>query len=74
MSWVLLGVISFLGSASNGSTVLVMSSEVSPSFPSVDDPSWQCGDKHSLCLDSVPDIPQREDSGGHRPVNILVSL
>ena len=37
-------------------------------FPSVDDSSWWCGDRHSLCLDSVPDIEQREDSGGPWPV------
>ena len=41
---------------------------MSPSFPSVDDPSWGCGDKNYLCLGSVPDIAQREDSGGPRPV------
>ena len=48
-----------------------MSSEGSPSFPSEEDPSWICGDKHALCLDSVPDIAQREDSGGPRPVASL---
>ena len=45
-----------------------MPSEVSPSFSSVDDPSWLCGDRHSLCLDSVSDIVLREDSEGPRPV------
>ena len=28
----------------------------------------QRGDRHSLCLDSVPDIAQKEDSGGPLPV------
>ena len=55
---------SFLVLASNSNTVWVCLLRVSPSFPSVDDPSWACGDKHYLCLDSV----QRENSGGPQPV------
>ena len=42
--------------------------KVFPSFPSVDDPSWLCSDRHCLCRDSVPDTAQREDSGGLSPV------
>ena len=48
--------------ASNSSTVwLCLVKKCGLHFP-----RWmiQRGDRHSLCLDSVPDIAQREDSGG----------
>ena len=54
--------------ASNGTTVWLCIVKVSASFPSVDDPSWCCGDRHYRCLTSVSDIAQRKDSGGPRPV------
>ena len=41
---------------------------LSPSFPLVEGPSWLCGDKHSLYPGIVPDIAQKEGSGGPRPV------
>ena len=41
---------------------------LSPSFPLVEDPYWWCGDKHYLYPGIVPDIAQKEGSGGPRPI------
>ena len=49
--------------ASNGNWLYLVCS-----FPSVNGPSCGRGEEHSLCLDNVPDILHRYDSGGPRPV------
>ena len=54
--------------ASNGSAVWLCLVKSVSFISSMDDPTWRCSDRHSLCLDSVPDIAQREESGGPRPV------
>ena len=41
---------------------------LAPLFPLVDNPSWRCGDRRSMYPDTVPDISQKEDSDGPRPV------
>ena len=55
--WILIIIIFILSPISNAY-------KDTSSVDQCDIPAWGCGDRHFLCLDSVPDIAQREDSGG----------